>query len=150
AGILGLCFPEAYGGAGGDALDFCLSVEEITYGSEAAAACYLLPGFFGGQIIFVNWSEGQKRALLPKMIQGQLKGAFALTEPEAGSDASAVSTRAAPDGPDHFLISGVKHYISGADVADYLMTVTRTQKDRHNGITIFMVDRQNPGLTIRK
>ena len=67
------------------------------------------------------------------------------------SDASAVSTRGVPDGPDHFIVNGLKHYISGADVADYIMTVTRTNtEDKYNGMTIFMVDRKSPGLTIRK
>jgi alkylation response protein AidB-like acyl-CoA dehydrogenase len=149
-GVFGLCFPEQYGGYGGNALDFCLAVEEITYGSEAMAACYLLPVFFAGQMILLNGSEEQKRTYLPRIIAGKMKGAFALTEPEAGSDASAVSTRAAPDGPDHYRINGHKHYISGADVADYIMTVTRTDDDKHNGITIFMVDRKSPGVAIRK
>jgi alkylation response protein AidB-like acyl-CoA dehydrogenase len=149
-GVFGLCFPQEYGGYGGNALDFCLAVEELTYGSEAAAACYLLPVFFAGQMILLNGSEEQKRTFLPKIIAGKLKGAFALTEPEAGSDASAVSTRGTADGADHFRITGHKHYISGADVADYIMTVTRTDDDRHNGITIFMVDRKSPGVTIRK
>ena len=150
-GVFGLCFPEEYGGNGGTALDFALVVEEMTYGSEAAAACYLLPVFFAGQMILLNGSEEQKKTLLPRIIAGKMKGAFALTEPEAGSDASAVSTSAVPDGPDHFLVNGMKHYISGADVADYIMTVTRTNKDdKYNGLTIFMVDRNSPGLTIRK
>jgi alkylation response protein AidB-like acyl-CoA dehydrogenase len=149
-GVLGLCFPEEYGGHGGNALDFCLAVEEITYGSEAAAACYLLPVFFAGQMILLNGSEEQKRTFLPKIIAGKLKGAFALTEPEAGSDASAVTTKATPDGPDHFRINGLKHYISGADVADYIMTVTRTDADKYNGLTIFMVDRKSAGLGIKK
>jgi alkylation response protein AidB-like acyl-CoA dehydrogenase len=109
-----------------------------------------LPVFFAGQMILLNGSEEQKRTLLPKIIAGKLKGAFALTEPDAGSDASAVTTRGTPDGPDHFRITGLKHYISGADVADYVMTVTRTDKDKYNGLTIFMVDRKSAGLTIRK
>jgi alkylation response protein AidB-like acyl-CoA dehydrogenase len=149
-GVFGLCFPQEYGGYGGNALDFCLAVEELTYGSEAAAACYLLPVFFAGQMILLNGSEEQKRTFLPKIIAGKLKGAFALTEPEAGSDASAVTTRGTADGPDHFRINGHKHYISGADVADYIMTVTRTDNDKHNGLTIFMVDRKSPGVKIRK
>jgi len=149
-GVFGLCFPKEYGGYGGNAIDFCLAVEELTYGSEAAAACYLLPVFFAGQMILLNGSEEQKRTYLPKIIAGELKGAFALTEPEAGSDASAVSTRAVPDGEGGYRVTGLKHYISGADVADYIMTVTRTDDDQYNGITIFMVDRRSPGLTIRK
>jgi alkylation response protein AidB-like acyl-CoA dehydrogenase len=149
-GVFGLCFPKEYGGFGGGASDFVFAVEELTYCSEAAAACYLLPVFFAGQMILLNGSEEQKRSYLPKIIGGKLKGAFALTEPEAGSDASAVSTRAEPDGKGGYVLNGLKHYISGADVADYIMTVTRTAPDKHGGITIFMVDRKSPGLKIVK
>jgi alkylation response protein AidB-like acyl-CoA dehydrogenase len=147
-GIFGLCFPEEYGGYGGNAVDFALAVEELSYGSEAASACYLLPVFFAGQMILLNGSDEQKREYLPRIIAGELKGAFALTEPEAGSDASAVRTAAVRDG-DQFVIDGYKHYISGADVADVIMTVTRTGTDQHGGITIFMVPRQSPGISIR-
>jgi alkylation response protein AidB-like acyl-CoA dehydrogenase len=149
-GVLGVYFPEEYGGIGGNAIDFCLTVEELAYGSEAASACYLLPVFFAGHMIKMNGSDEQKKDYLPRIIRGQMKGCFALTEPEAGSDAAAVKTSAQPDGDD-FILNGHKHYISGADIADYIMTVTRTNKeDRHNGITIFMVDRRLPGITIRK
>lgn len=149
-GIFGLCFPEEYGGHGGNALDFCLAVEELTYRSEAAAACYLLPVFFAGQMILLNGNEEQKRTYLPRIIAGKIKGAFALTEPEAGSDASAVITRAEADGDGSYRINGLKHYISGADVADVIMTVARTDTDKHNGLTIFMVDRNSSGLNVRK
>ena len=149
-GVFGVYFPEEYGGIGGDAVDFCLTVEELSYGSEAASACYLLPVFFAGHMIKMNCSEEQKRAYLPRIIQGTMKGCFALTEPEAGSDAAAVKTVAVQDGDD-FILNGHKHYISGADVADYIMTITRTNKDdRYGGVTIFMVDRTLPGVTLRK
>ncbi len=149
-GIYGVCFPEEYGGTGGNAIDFALTVEELAYGSEAAAACYLLPVFFAGQMVLLNGSEEQKKKYLPEIIAGKLKGCFALTEPGAGSDAAAIVTKGEPDGPDHFVLNGYKHYISGADVADYIMTCTRTDSDRYNGITIFMVDRKSPGVSIRK
>ena len=147
-GIFGLCFPEEYGGYGGSAIDFALAVEELSYGSEAAAACYLLPVFFAGQMILINGSEDQKREFLPRIIAGEMKGAFALTEPGAGSDASAVVTKAEADG-DAYIINGYKHYISGADVADTIMTVTRTGDGKHGGITLFMVPRESEGLSIR-
>ncbi len=149
-GILGVYFPEEYGGIGGNAIDFCLTCEELAYGSEAASACYLLPVFFVGHMLKMNGSEEQRRTYIPKIVQGKLKGCFALTEPDAGSDAAAVKTVAVPDGDD-FILNGHKHYISGVDVADYIMTITRTNKeDRYNGITIFMVDRRLPGIEIRK
>jgi alkylation response protein AidB-like acyl-CoA dehydrogenase len=149
-GILGVYFPEEYGGIGGNAVDFCLTCEELAYGSEAASACYLLPVFFVGHMLKMNGSEEQRRTYIPRIVKGKLKGAFALTEPEAGSDAASVRTNAVADGDD-FILNGHKHYISGADVADYIMTITRTNKnDRYNGITIFMVDRKLPGIEIRK
>ena len=149
-GVLGTYLPEEYGGIGGNAVDFCLTVEELAYGSEAASACYLLPVFFAGHMIKMNGSEEQKRAYLPRIIQGKMKGCFALTEPEAGYDAAAIKTFAEPDGDD-FILNGHKHYISGADVADYMMVVTRTNKeDRYGGVTIFMVERTLPGVTLRK
>jgi acyl-CoA dehydrogenase len=149
-GILGVYFPEEYGGSGGSAIDFCLTVEELAYGSEAASSCYLLPVFFVGHMLKMNGSDEQKSTYIPQLIQGKLKGAFALTEPEAGSDAAAVRTSGVPDGDD-FILNGHKHYISGADIADYIMVITRTNKeDRYNGITIFMVDRTLPGIEIRK
>jgi alkylation response protein AidB-like acyl-CoA dehydrogenase len=149
-GILGVYFPEEYGGIGGNAIDFCLTVEDLAYGSEAASACYLLPVFFAAHMIKMNGSDTQKKDCLPRIIRGEMKGCFALTEPEAGSDAAAVKTFAEPDGDD-YVLNGHKHYISGADIADCIMTVTRTNKDdRYNGITIFMVDRTLPGITIRK
>jgi alkylation response protein AidB-like acyl-CoA dehydrogenase len=149
-GILGVYFPEQYGGIGGTAVDFCLTCEELAYGSEAASACYLLPVFFCGHMLKMNGSEEQQRTYIPQIVAGRLKGAFALTEPEAGSDAAAVKTTAVPDGDD-FVLNGHKHYISGADIADYIMTITRTNRDdRYNGITIFMVDRTLPGIEIRK
>jgi alkylation response protein AidB-like acyl-CoA dehydrogenase len=148
-GILGVYFPEEYGGTGGSAIDFCLTCEELAYGSEAASACYLLPVFFIGHMLKMNGSEEQKRTYIPRIVQGQLKGCFALTEPEAGSDAAAVRTTAVAAG-DAFVLNGHKHYISGADIADYIMTITRTDTaDRYNGITIFMVDRRLPGIEIR-
>lgn len=149
-GILGTYLPEEYGGIGGNAIDFCLTVEELAYGSEAASSCYLLPVFFAGHMLKMNGTEEQKHKFLPEIVQGRLKGCFALTEPEAGSDAAAVKTFAERDGDD-FVLNGHKHYISGADIADYIMTVVRTDRDeRYNGITIFMVDRKLPGLTLRK
>jgi alkylation response protein AidB-like acyl-CoA dehydrogenase len=99
----------------------------------------------------LNGSEEQKKAYLPQIAKGKLRGAFALTEPDAGSDASAITTSAVPDGDD-YLINGQKTMISGADIADLIMTCTKTDKDcsRYEGITIFIVPGKVEGLTVRK
>lgn len=150
-GLLGLPFPEEYGGVGGTVMDFVIAAEELAYGSEAASAVFLGPVFFAGETIHLNGSEEQKRAYLPLIAQGKLRGAFALTEPDSGSDASSIQTSAEADG-DEYVIRGHKTMISGADIADVIMTCTKTDKGAspYEGITVFMVPRESKGLTIRK
>jgi alkylation response protein AidB-like acyl-CoA dehydrogenase len=150
-GLYGLPFPEKYGGTGGSTMDFCLAVETLAKRSEAACALFLLPVFFAGEMILNNASEEQKMKFLPEIIGGRLKGCFALTEPNAGSDASRVTTRAVADGDD-YVLNGHKTLITGAETADYIMVVTKTNLEvrRYEGITIFMVPRQTKGITINK
>jgi acyl-CoA dehydrogenase len=150
-GLYGLPFPEKYGGTGGSTMDFCLAVETLAKHSEAACALFLLPVFFAGEMILNNASEEQKQKFLPEIIGGRLKGCFALTEPNAGSDASRVTTRAVADGND-YVLNGHKTLITGAEIADYIMVVTKTNLEvrRYEGITIFMVPRQTKGITINK
>jgi acyl-CoA dehydrogenase len=81
-GILGVYFPEEYGGIGGTAIDFCLTCEELAYGSEAASACYLLPVFFVGHMLKMNGSEEQRRTYIPQIVQGKLKGRRRRFHPE--------------------------------------------------------------------
>lgn len=150
-GLYGLPFPQEYGGTGGSTVDFCLAVETLAKGSDAACALFLLPVFFAGEMILNNGSEEQKKQYIPEIIAGRLKGCFALTEPDVGSDGSRVKIRAVADG-DEYVINGHKTLISGADIADYIMTVTRTDTAarRYEGISIFMVPRETPGMTINK
>jgi alkylation response protein AidB-like acyl-CoA dehydrogenase len=149
--ILGLPFPQEYGGVGGNVMDFIVAAEELAYGSEAACAIFLGPVFFIGETILLNGSEEQKKKYLPLIAQGKLRGAFALTEPDAGSDASAITTSAVPDG-DYYVINGNKTMISGADIADFIITCTKTDKEsrRYEGITLFIVPGNVEGMTIRK
>jgi alkylation response protein AidB-like acyl-CoA dehydrogenase len=150
-GLYGLPFPREYGGSGGSTIDFCLAAETLATGSDAACALFLLPVFFAGEMLLNNGSEEQKHRYLPEIVAGRLKGCFALTEPDVGSDASRVKTRAVADG-DEFVINGQKPLISGADIADIIMTVTRTDPDvnRYEGMSILMVPRETPGITINK
>ena len=150
-GLLGLPFPEEYGGAGGNVMDFIIAAEELAYGSEAACALFLMPVFFAGEMLYVNGSEEQKKQYLPLIAEGKMRGAFALTEPDAGSDASAITTSAVLDG-EHYVINGHKTMITGADIADFIMTCTKTDKEarRYEGITVFIVPQNAEGLTISK
>jgi alkylation response protein AidB-like acyl-CoA dehydrogenase len=149
-GLLGLVFPEEYGGSGGGVMEFVIAAEETAYGSAAVGAVFILPAFFAGEMIYYNGSEEQKREWLPKVASGQIRGCFGLTEPNAGSDAVHIETRAVRDG-DHFVINGQKTMISGVDVATHMMLATNTSPGgEYSGMTIFMVPMDTPGITYRR
>src|SRR5919109_4789107 len=124
-GLLGLCFPEEYGGSGGGVMEFVIAAEETAYGSAAVGAVFILPAFFAGEMIYFNGSEEQKKEWLPKVARGKIRGCFGLTEPNAGSDAVHIETRATKDG-DHYVINGQKTMISGVDIATHMMIATNT------------------------
>ena len=149
-GLLGLPFPEEYGGTGGDVFDFVIAMEEVCYGSAAVASLFILPVFFAGEMINFNGSEAQKREWLPKIAAGELRGCFGLTEPNAGSDAVHIETRAVADGDD-FIINGQKTMISGVDVATHMMLATNTSPGGdYSGMTIFMLPMDTPGIRHRR
>jgi alkylation response protein AidB-like acyl-CoA dehydrogenase len=130
-------------------MEFVIAAEETAYGSAAVGAIFILPAFFAGEMIYFNGSEEQKREWLPRIAKGEIRGCFGLTEPNAGSDAVHIETRAQKEG-DHYVINGQKTMISGVDVADYVMTAARTDVNPYSGITIFMVPRDAPGITYRR
>lgn len=149
-GLLGLPFPEEYGGSGGGVIEFVIAAEETAYGSAAVGAVFILPAFFAGEMIFFNGSEEQKREWLPKVARGEIRGCFGLTEPNAGSDAVHIETRAVSDG-DHFVINGQKTMISGVDVATHMMLATNTSPGgEYSGMSIFMLPMDTPGITFRR
>lgn len=149
-GLLGLPFPEEYGGSGGGVMEFVIAAEELAYGSAAVASIFILPAFFAGEMIYMNGSEEQKREWLPKIARGEVRGCFALTEPNAGSDAVHIETRAVLDG-DGFVLNGQKTMISGVDVATHMMVATNTMPGgEYGGMTIFMVPTDTPGIRWRR
>jgi len=149
-GLLGLPFPEEYGGSGGGPIEFTIAAEETAYGSAAVAAIFILPAFFAGEMLYMNGSEEQKREWLPRVARGEIRGCFALTEPNAGSDAVHIETRATADG-DGFVINGQKTMISGVDVATHMMLATNTSPGGdYSGMTLFMVPMDTPGITWRR
>ncbi len=149
AGWLGLPHDEAYGGADGSYMDLAVLIEAIAYHNAQMASAYLTTVVYGGMQLKFGASPDLKAALLPKVISGDLRLAFCLTEPDTGSDASAIRTRAVADGDD-YLIDGQKVYITCAHVADYLVVATKTAPEqRHRGITMFLVDAKAKGVAIR-
>src|SRR5215210_7897446 len=115
-GLMGIPFPEEYGGAGGDSLAYAIAVEELTRVDSSVAITLCAHTSLGTQPIYLFGSEEQKREWLPALTSGRRLGAFGLTEPEAGSDAGNVRTRARRDNGD-WVVDGAKQFITNAGTA---------------------------------
>jgi alkylation response protein AidB-like acyl-CoA dehydrogenase len=147
AGFLGVSVPEEYGGGGGGITELALVTEEL-----AAAGCPLLimvvsPAICA-TIIAKFGTEAQKQRWLPGFATGALKMAFAITEPDAGSNSHNLSLTATKDG-DIYRLNGSKYYISGVDEAQAMLVVTRSGVDPDTGrgqLSLFVVDTDTPGL----
>jgi alkylation response protein AidB-like acyl-CoA dehydrogenase len=147
--LLGMAFPEQYGGSNGGILDVVLIAEQLAKTSYTAANIYLVNAVFGGMILLKCANEWQKNEFVPKLINGDLKFAFALTEPDAGSDVRSIKTMAVDTG-DHFEINGTKYWTTGATVADYIITavLSSQNQDPSKAMSIFIVPANSDGLTI--
>ncbi|MBM3298831.1 MAG: acyl-CoA dehydrogenase family protein [Deltaproteobacteria bacterium] len=147
-GFMGINVPEEYGGHGGTVIDEMIFFEELSRKLPVLAWAAGNIILYGNAIIKTNGNEEQKQKYLPRLARGELKFAFALTEPNAGSDASNVKTRALFRGG-HYVINGSKMFITGAGVSDVIVTNTRTAESRFGGITAFLVDRNLEGYSAK-
>jgi acyl-CoA dehydrogenase len=150
-GWFGLIIPPEYGGTGGSAIDLAIMLEETGYHFEELAVWVFRTLTYGGYAVIKHGTSEQRATLLPKILRGEISFCFGLTEPNSGSDAAALTTRAtATDGG--FIINGQKIFTSGMDISDYCLLVTRTSATgkKQQGITNFLVDTQLPGIEIRK
>jgi len=148
-GFFRISFPAKYGGIDGNILDVVLISEQLSKNSYTAVNIYLVNVVFAGMIILNCGNDAQKNELIPKLLKGDLKFSFALTEPEAGSDARSIKTLAVDQG-DHFLINGTKYWTTGASVSDYIVTVVLTsqQTDPSKVMSVFIVPAKSEGLKI--
>ena len=146
-GLFGLPFAEEYGGAGAGELGYCVALEEL--GRASAAFSNLLGAHcsIGAMAMHLDGSKELKDEFMPKLCAGEKLACFALSEPNAGSDAANIQTAARPDG-DGYLLNGVKHFITSGDLADYatVFAVTDKAKGARGGITAFWVDLNQPGV----
>jgi alkylation response protein AidB-like acyl-CoA dehydrogenase len=145
-GFIGVNTPEEYGGGGLGIYELAIVCEEL-----AAAGCPLLlllvsPAICA-TVIAKFGTDAQKERWLPRLASGESKMAFAITEPNAGSNTHRLETSATPEGED-WLLNGTKYYISGADDADAILVVTRTggAEDGRARLSLFIVDAEAPGL----
>ena len=146
AGLLGLTIPEQYGGSGAGFLALALAVEE-TAKHDNACSLILLLSALSTQPINLGGSEEQKQEWLSKSAVGAIKGAFCLTEPNTGSDAANLESRARRDGDD-YVIDGEKVFISGGSVADYVCFFAKTAEDGASAISGFIVPTDSPGYSV--
>lgn len=150
-GWLGLPIPEEYGGMGGSCTDLAVFLEEFARHFEAGANIFYTTIVIATDAITHFGTEAQKRELLPKLARGEIRFAFSLSEPNSGSDAASLRTKAVLTG-DEWVINGQKMFCSCAQEADYILLMARSDNDapKHKGITMFLLDPKTPGVEIRK
>ncbi len=145
-GILGLPFPEEYGGSDGDYIALILALEEIARVSGTMAIILDAHTSLCCEPIYLFGTEEQKRKYLVPLARGKKIGAFGLTEPHAGSDAGAIRTRAVRDG-DRWVINGQKCFITNGSVADVVVVAAKTAPEAGTrGISAFIVEKGTPGF----
>ncbi len=142
-GLMGIPFPEEYGGGGGDSLSYAIAVEELTRIDSSVAITMCAHTSLGTQPVYLFGSDEQKERLLPDLCAGRKLGAFGLTEPEAGSDAGNVKTRAREDNGD-WVIDGAKQFITnaGTDISGHVAITARTGEGE---ISNLIVENGTPG-----
>ncbi len=151
AGLLALPFPEEYGGAGGTLLDMTIVAEEISRVSADLVMAYT-GNIFCGLNLLRKGSEEQKRHWLPKLFAGDVKFSISMSEPDAGSDIGAMRTTARRDG-NQWVIDGQKIWASTAGAKNNVINLyVKTDPAAHyrQGLSLFLVDNDTPGLTLRK
>jgi butyryl-CoA dehydrogenase len=147
--LFGVYIEEKYGGMGGGILELCLATEEFSKGCAGIAICYSASAL-GTYPIILAGSEEQKKKYLPVIAKGEKLAAFGLTEPAAGSDASALQTTAEKKG-DHYVLNGLKHFITNGGDADIYTIVAMTDKSRGaRGASLFIVEKGTPGFSFGK
>ena len=148
-GLFGISIPEEYGGLGLNLSQEVALMIEVGHASLAFRSVFGTNVGIGSQGIVMDGTEEQKRTWLPRLASGEATASFALTEPEAGSDAGSLRTRARRDG-DHFIIDGTKRYITNATRATIFALMARTDPDQRgaSGISAFIVPSDTPGISI--
>jgi alkylation response protein AidB-like acyl-CoA dehydrogenase len=150
-GLCGLAFGEEYGGSGADELAICIAVEEVARAAATLGYGWVPTATFCAKGLARFGSEQQRRELLPELAAGRMRFAMGLTEPDAGSDLTHLSTRAVRDGGD-LVVNGQKVFTTGADSADYIFTFVRTNPDAppSRGLSVLLIPKGAPGVTVQK
>ncbi|PIU68941.1 MAG: acyl-CoA dehydrogenase [Armatimonadetes bacterium CG07_land_8_20_14_0_80_40_9] len=151
-GLLGLPLPEKYGGAGADTLTTLVGMEAFAHGAgdQGTSLAWGAHTVLCGVPIMLLGTEAQKERYLPKIATGEWIGGFALTEPNAGSDAAAVQLRAVKKG-DKYILNGTKMFITNGPIGKVFVVIASTNKElKHFGITAFLVESDFPGFSVAR
>ena len=150
-GLAGIVFPEEYGGAGADYISYAIAVEELSRVCASTGVTLSAHLSLGANPVWLFGTEEQKQMYLKPMAEGTKLGAFALTEPTAGSDAGGTRTFAERDG-DEWVLNGSKIFITNGGDAEIYIVFARTDKEaqKHHGISAFIVEKDTPGFSFGK
>ncbi|MDD4894115.1 MAG: acyl-CoA dehydrogenase family protein [Candidatus Omnitrophica bacterium] len=147
--LFAIFVPAEYGGTGGGIMDLCITTEELSRACGGIAVCYAASALGTFPIILFGNDE-QKKKYLPDLASGAKVAAFGITEPEAGSDASAIKTTAKKVG-DHYILNGLKHFITNGGDAETYVVIAMTDKTKGaRGASAFIVEKGTPGFTFGK
>jgi len=147
--MFGLFIPEEYGGLGTSIMNLSLATEEFSRACGGIAVCYAASALGTFPIVLFG-SDEQKKKYLPDLASGKKVAAFAITEPEAGSDASAIKTTAKKEG-EHYILNGLKHFITNGGDAETYVVIAMTNKEKGaRGASAFIVEKGTPGFTFGK
>jgi len=147
--LFGLYIPQEFGGMGAGVLELCLATEEFSKACGGIAVCYAASAL-GTFPILLYGDDQQKKKYLPLLARGEYLAAFGITEPNAGSDASAIETTAKKEG-DHYILNGLKHFITnGGDAHVYVVIAMTDKKKGARGASAFIVEKDTPGFTFGK
>jgi alkylation response protein AidB-like acyl-CoA dehydrogenase len=145
-GFMGIEVPEEYGGQGLDTIAYVLAMEEIAKADVAHSTIVSVHNSLFAHGLTKFGTEEQKQTYLAPVARGEKIGAYSLTEPMSGSDAGTMKSRAVRNG-DHYVINGVKSWVTSGPVADYMVLFTMTDPGKkHRGVTAFIIDAHQPGL----
>jgi hypothetical protein len=149
-GLMGIQFPESYGGAGMSSVDYCLCIEELARVDPSVCLSVAAHNGLGAAHIFMFGSEEQKRQYLVPLARGEKLAAWGLTEASSGSDAASMQTRAVRDG-DSWVLNGTKQFITHGKTGDIMVVMAVTTRAKGSrGISAFIVERGAPGFRAGK
>jgi alkylation response protein AidB-like acyl-CoA dehydrogenase len=147
-GLMGMMVPPEYGGSGADTVSYVLALAEVAYACASTAVVMSVHNSIVCESIIRNATEDQKQKYLKRLATGEIIGAFALTEPNAGSDPVRQTSKAVFDG-DSYILNGTKRFTTTGKNAGLIIVTAKTDEEaRHKGISAFLVEQGTPGLTV--